>query len=53
MRPEILTSNVNLGRRLVIIEMEITKGFYDLCVPWQKDEKDLVATLNELYDGKY
>ena len=33
--------------------MEITKGFYDLNVPYQKNENELVAILNELYDGMY
>lgn len=31
--------------------MEIRKGFYDLCVPFVKNNVDLEATLNELYEG--
>lgn len=31
--------------------MEISKGFYDLCVPHQNNEKDMIAILNELYEG--
>lgn len=31
--------------------MEITKGFYDLNVPYQANENELIAILNELYDG--
>lgn len=33
--------------------MEITKGFYDLCVPYQTNENDMIAILNELYEGIY
>lgn len=32
--------------------MEIRKGFYDLCVPYVKNQKELEATLSELYDGR-
>lgn len=31
--------------------MEISKGFYDLSVPYQSNENDLIAILNELYEG--
>lgn len=33
--------------------MEVRKGFYDLCVPYQQNEKEFIAILNELYEGKY
>ncbi|XP_031623918.1 ribonuclease P protein subunit p30 [Contarinia nasturtii] len=33
--------------------MEITKGFYDLSVPYQSNESDLFAILNELYNVGY
>lgn len=32
--------------------MEIRKGFYDLCVPYVKNQIELEATLGELYDGR-
>lgn len=36
-----------------IIKMEISKGFYDLCVPYQSNENDMIAILNELYEGNF
>lgn len=33
--------------------MEIRKGFYDLCLPYDKDEKNLIAILDRLYECKY
>lgn len=32
-------------------KMEITKGFYDLNVPYQENETELSAILTELYEG--
>lgn len=30
--------------------MDIRKGFYDLCVPYQKNTKELSRILTELYE---
>lgn len=32
--------------------MEIRRGFYDLCVPFNQNEMEFEATLNELYNGE-
>lgn len=33
--------------------METYKGFFDLCVPFEKDSKKLAKTLQEMYSCEY